>query len=68
MYLHQKHYPVLNRKFNPTIGGYSINYPKFLTPKEYESMVLKESIRNYYKKKLDAIDGKVTRIRMETFG
>lgn len=44
--------------FTSTIGSYSINYPKFLTPKEYESMVLKESIRNYYKKKLDAIDGK----------
>ena len=44
--------------FTSTIGSYSINYPKFLTPKEYEAMVLKESIRNYYKKKLDAIDGK----------
>ena len=43
--------------FTNTIAGYSINYPKFLTPKEYESMVLKESMRNYYKKKLDAIDG-----------
>ena len=43
--------------FTSTIAGYSINYPKFLTPKEYEAMVLKESIRNYYKKKLDAIDG-----------
>jgi len=35
--------------FTSTIAGYSINYPKFLTPKEYEAMVLKESIRNYYK-------------------
>jgi cell surface protein SprA len=43
--------------FTSTIAGYSINYPKFLTPKEYEALVLKESIRNYYKKKLDAIDG-----------
>ena len=43
--------------FTSTIAGYSINYPKFLTPKEYEAMVLKESIRNYYKKKLDAIEG-----------
>jgi len=43
--------------FTSTIAGYSINYPKFLTPKEYEAKVLKESIRNYYKKKLDAIDG-----------
>jgi cell surface protein SprA len=29
-----------------------------LTPKEYESLVLKESMRDYFKKKTDAIDGK----------
>jgi len=29
-----------------------------LTPKEYEQLVLRESMRNYYKKKSDAIDGK----------
>jgi hypothetical protein len=29
-----------------------------LTPKEYERLVLKESMRDYFKKKSDAIDGK----------
>jgi hypothetical protein len=29
-----------------------------LTPKQYESLVLKESMRDYFKKKTDAIDGK----------
>jgi hypothetical protein len=37
---------------------FSINYPIILTPKEYERLVLKESMRDYFKKKSDAIDGK----------
>jgi hypothetical protein len=36
--------------------GFSINYPIIL--KEYESLVLKESMRDYFKKKTDTIDGK----------
>ena len=40
------------------VSGFSINYPVILTPKEYNAMVLRESMHAYYKKKLDAIDGK----------
>ena len=40
------------------IGDFPTNYPTILSPKEYEDLVRKESMRNYFKQKLDAIDGK----------
>ena len=40
------------------VSGFSISYPVILTPKEYNAMVLRESMHDYFKKKLDAIDGK----------
>ncbi len=51
--------PVTDRYvYTDSVDGFSINYPIILTPKEYESLVLKESMRDYFKKKTDAIDGK----------
>ena len=51
--------PVTDRYiYTTTVDGFNINYPIILTPKEYEQLVLRESMRNYYKKKSDAIDGK----------
>ncbi|WP_338408015.1 cell surface protein SprA [uncultured Flavobacterium sp.] len=44
--------------YTTTIGGFPTNYPTILTPKEYEDLVIKESMRTYFKRKLDAIDGK----------
>jgi cell surface protein SprA len=44
--------------YNSKFGEYNINYPQILTPKEYEEKVLRESMRNYFKQKLDAIEGK----------
>ena len=44
--------------YTSTVDGFSIKYPVILTPKEYESLVLKESMKEYFKKKSDAIDGK----------
>ncbi len=41
-----------------TVGGFPTSYPSILSPKEYEDRVRKESMRNYFKDKLDAIDGK----------
>ena len=41
-----------------TFEGFNINYPIILTPKEYEQLVLKESMHDYFKKKSDAIEGK----------
>jgi cell surface protein SprA len=40
------------------LDGFNINYPIILTPKEYEKLMLRESMRAYFKKKSDAIDGK----------
>jgi cell surface protein SprA len=44
--------------YTNSVDGFSIKYPIILTPKEYEDLVLKESMKNYFKKKSDAIDGK----------
>ena len=44
--------------YTSTFEGFNINYPIILTPKEYEELVLRESMRDYFKKKSDAIDGK----------
>jgi cell surface protein SprA len=51
--------PVTDRYiYTNAVDGFSINYPIILTPKEYENLVLKESMRDYFKQKVDAIDGK----------
>ena len=51
--------PVTDRYiYTNTIDGFPTNYPTILTPKEYQALVLKESMHTYFKKKLDAIDGK----------
>ncbi|MFV5691609.1 cell surface protein SprA [Flavobacterium sp. LT1R49] len=51
--------PVTDRYiYTNSVDGFSINYPIILTPKEYENLVLKESMRDYFKKKVDAIEGK----------
>ena len=51
--------PVTDRYvYTNSVDGFNINYPIILTPKEYEELVLRESMRNYFKKKSDAIDGK----------
>lgn len=53
--------PVTDRYvYTNSVDGFSINYPIILTPKEYENLVLKESMREYFKSKVDAIDGKKT--------
>ena len=44
--------------YTKTFDGFNINYPIILTPKEYQKLVLRESMRDYFKKKSDAIDGK----------
>lgn len=41
-----------------TFGDFPTNYPSILTPKEYEDRVRKETMRKYFRDKLDAIDGK----------
>ncbi|MBC3756890.1 cell surface protein SprA [Hyunsoonleella sp. SJ7] len=51
--------PVTDRYiYTEKIGDFNINYPIILTPKEYQDLVAKENLRNYYKEKIDAFDGK----------
>ncbi len=51
--------PVTDRYvYTNSVDGFNINYPIILTPKEYEQLMLRESMRAYFKKKSDAIDGK----------
>jgi cell surface protein SprA len=51
--------PLMDRYIlNTSFEGFNINYPVILTPKEYQNLVLKESMHTYFKEKSDAIDGK----------
>lgn len=51
--------PVTDRYvYTNTVDGFTIDYPIILTPKEYENLLLKESMRDYFRKKSDAVDGK----------
>lgn len=44
--------------FTQTVGSFNINHPLILTPKEYQQLVLEENLKNYYKQKIDAAEGK----------
>ena len=44
--------------YTETVGSFNINYPIILTPKEFQDLVIRENLRNYYKQKVDAYDGK----------
>lgn len=44
--------------YNLQLGGYSISYPLVLTPDEYYDLILKEGMKNYFKEKIDAVDGR----------
>lgn len=44
--------------YNSKVDNFNITYPAILTPKEYEALVLKESMRNYFQEKANAIEGK----------
>ena len=44
--------------YTESIGNFNINYPLILSPAEYQKLVNQENLRNYYKQKIDAFDGK----------
>ncbi len=51
--------PVTDRYvYTHKVDEFNINYPIILTPKEYQELVMRESMRKYFQKKSDAIDGK----------
>ncbi len=50
--------PILNQYiYTETIGGYPINYPLILTPRQYYDLALRESMKDYFKEKADALSG-----------
>ncbi|MBP0904647.1 cell surface protein SprA [Mariniflexile gromovii] len=51
--------PITDRYiYTEKIGSFNINYPVILTPKEYYALVARESVKEYYKEKISAFDGK----------
>ncbi|NQY04809.1 MAG: cell surface protein SprA [Flavobacteriaceae bacterium] len=51
--------PLIDRYvYIESVGDFNINYPVILTPEEYERLILAGSIREYYKQKVDAVEGK----------
>ena len=51
--------PITDRYiYTESIGRFNINYPLILTPKEFQKLVDQENLRNYYKQKIDALEGK----------
>lgn len=51
--------PVTNRYiYTNKFEGFNINYPIILTPEQYQELVLRESMRDYYRQKSKTIDGK----------
>ena len=51
--------PVSNKYiYKKTANDFDVNAPLVLTPAEYESLVRKENIKNYFREKIKSIDGK----------
>ena len=50
--------PKLDRYvYTKTVGDFDVTAPLFLTPKQYYDLVRKESMKNYFKEKIDAYSG-----------
>ncbi|MCF6295236.1 MAG: cell surface protein SprA [Flavobacteriaceae bacterium] len=51
--------PITDRYiYTESIGSFNIKYPLILSPAEYQKLVDQENVRNYYKQKIDAFEGK----------
>ncbi len=44
--------------YTESVGKFNVNYPLFLTPDQYYELVRKESMKSYFKEKIDAFSGK----------
>ena len=52
--------PVTDRYiYTKSVDGFNINFPVILTRKEYETLVMREQMRSYFKQKFDAVDGRL---------
>ncbi|MFL9843110.1 T9SS outer membrane translocon Sov/SprA [Flavobacterium rhizosphaerae] len=53
--------PITDRYiYTKNFEGFNINYPIILTPEQYQELVLRESMRQYYRDKLKALDPNAT--------
>ena len=51
--------PVTERYvYTQTLGNFNISYPLILTPEEYQDLILEEQMKQYFKDKIDAVDGR----------
>ncbi|WP_010520358.1 cell surface protein SprA [Aquimarina agarivorans] len=51
--------PITDRyKYSEKLGEFSIRYPLYLTPQEFQKLVRKEQMRDYFKEKVNALTGK----------
>ncbi|MGJ8664924.1 MAG: cell surface protein SprA [Patiriisocius sp.] len=51
--------PVTDRYiYSQMLGDFNIGVPAILTPQEYQDLVLREQMRDYFKQKIDAADGR----------
>ncbi|MDT0621012.1 cell surface protein SprA [Croceitalea vernalis] len=44
--------------YTESVGDFNVNYPLFLTPDQYYELVRKESMKSYFKEKIDAFSGR----------
>ncbi|MEM1338493.1 MAG: cell surface protein SprA [Bacteroidota bacterium] len=44
--------------YTESVGDFNVNYPLFLTPEQYYELIQKESMKAYFKEKIDAFSGK----------
>ncbi len=44
--------------YNRMLGNFSISYPLVLTQQEYQDLILREEMKDYFKTKIDAADGR----------
>ncbi len=51
--------PITDRYiYTQTLGGFNISYPIILTPDEYRELIMREQMKEYFKQKIDAADGR----------
>ncbi|MDN3723374.1 cell surface protein SprA [Aequorivita sp. SDUM287046] len=51
--------PITDRYiYTQTLGGFNITYPIILTPQEYQRLIQEEQMKDYFKQKIDAADGR----------
>ena len=51
--------PITDRYiYTQALGSFNISYPIILTPEEYEELIIRQDMRDYFKEKIDAAEGR----------